>query len=69
MATEFEVLEIGQGNKEVLINTNFSKVPRYLGEHEADPAVLDVPEGSTYYNLTQMKLKVLRSNKAWVNVA
>lgn len=69
MATTFEVLEVGQGNKEQLINTNFAQVPRYLGELGADPATTDVAKGSTYFNTATSKLKVLRTNNVWVNAA
>lgn len=69
MATTFEMLEVGQGNKEQLINSNFTQVPRYLGELAADPSVTEVAHGSTYFNTTISKLKVLRTNDVWVNVA
>lgn len=69
MATEFQVLEVGQGSKEALINTNFAQVPRYLGELAADPATTDVAHGSTYFNTTTSKLKVLKTDNTWVNVA
>lgn len=69
MATTFSVLEVGQGNKEALINTNFAAVPRYLGEAAAAPSTVDVPAGSTYFNTSTSKLMVLRTNSIWVNVA
>ena len=69
MATTFAVLEVGQGSKEALINTNFAQVPRYLGEAAANPATLDVPAGSTYFNTTTSKLMVLKTNMTWVNAA
>lgn len=69
MATTFQQLDPGQGSKEQLINNNFAQVPRYLGEAAADPAVADVPAGSTYFNTSTSKLKVLRTNSTWVNVA
>lgn len=69
MATQFEILEIGQGNKEALINTNFAQVPRYLGELATDPATLDVAFGSTYFNTATSKLKVLKTDSTWVNVS
>lgn len=69
MATEFQVLEVGQGNKEALINTNFAQVPRYLGELATDPLTLDVSHGSTYFNTTTSKLKVLKTDNTWVNAA
>lgn len=69
MATQFELLEVGQGSKEALINSNFAQVPRYLGELAADPSTLDVSAGSTYFNTTTSKLKLLRTNGTWVNAA
>lgn len=69
MATTFQVLEVGQGNKEALINTNFAAVPRYLGEATADPSTVDVPAGSTYYNSTALKMKVLLTNNTWANAS
>lgn len=67
------LLEVGQKEKEVTINTALTdidtKVVRYLGEAASDPAVLGVAPGSTYYNTTSSKLKVLKSNSTWVNVA
>lgn len=67
MATTFEQLDPGQGNKEALINSNFAQVPKYLGEFATAPATLDVPHGSTFYNTTTSKLMVLRTNSTWVN--
>lgn len=69
MATTFQQLDPGQGSKEQLINNNFAQVPKYLGEATANPAVDDVPAGSTYFNTTTSKLMVLRTNLTWVNVA
>jgi len=69
MATEFEQLEVKDRHKVNRINNNFAVVPRYLGEAASDPATTDVPEGSTYYNTTDSKLKFLNSSSAWVNVA
>lgn len=69
MATKFELLEVGQGSKEALINTNFAQVPRYLGELPTDPATLDVSIGSTYFNTTTSKLKLLKTDSTWVNAA
>lgn len=69
MATVFQVLEVGQGNKEALINTNFTQVPRYLGEMPTDPATTDVSAGSTYFNTTASKLKVLKTDSTWANVS
>lgn len=69
MATQFELLEVGQGSKEALINSNFAQVPRYLGELATDPATLDVAFGSTYFNTATSKLKLLKTNSTWVNAA
>lgn len=69
------LLEIGQKEKEVTINTNFTTLdntPKYLGDLAADPASVDTtPLGSTYYNTTTSKLKVLRQKTpsvVWSNV-
>lgn len=69
MTTTFQQLDPGQGGKEQLINENFAQVPKYLGESTSDPTPTDVPHGSTYFNTTTSKLKVLRTNSTWVNVA
>jgi hypothetical protein len=67
------LLDVGQKEKEATINTNMSlldtKVLKYLGEATADPATTGVIAGSTYYNSTALKLKVLKSTGTWVNVA
>ena len=69
MATEFVQLEVKDRHKVNILNNNFDVVPRYLGELASDPATTGVPEGSTYYNTTGSKLKVLKSTLTWVNVA
>lgn len=75
ITTNFQLtlLEVGQKEKEVTINTNMElldqKVPRYLGELTADPSASGVSAGSTYFNTQTSKLKVLKSNGSWVNVA
>lgn len=69
MATTFTDLTVGQKEKEVTINTNFAQVPRYLGELTADPATAGVSAGSTYFNTTASKLKVLKGSGVWTNVA
>lgn len=68
MATTFQVLEVGQGSKEALINTNFAQVPKYLGEHATNPAILDVPHGSTYFNSVSNKLHILKTTNVWVEL-
>lgn len=67
------LLEVGQKEKEVTINDNMTaidtKVLRYLGEATSDPVTTGVPYGSTYYNTSTSKLKVLKTNGSWANVA
>lgn len=59
------LLEVGQKEKEVTINTNFTTLdntPKYLGDLAANPATVDTtPLGSTYYNTVSLKLMVLRA--------
>ena len=65
-------MEVGQKDKTVTINDNMDildNVPKYLGELSSDPAITNIPNGSTYYNTTASKLKVLRTTGTWVNVA
>lgn len=66
------LLQVGQKEKEATINTNFQiidgKVLKYLGELPADPASGPLP-GSTYFNTSTDKLKVLKTTNVWVNVA
>lgn len=70
---QLTLLEVGQKEKEVTINSALTaidtKIPRYLGEAASDPATTGVPAGSTYFNTTSSKLKVLKSNSTWANVA
>ena len=67
------LLEIGQKNKETTINTNMElldqKIPRYIGELSSDPTASGVSSGSTYFNTSTSKLKVLKTNGTWVNAA
>lgn len=70
------LLETGQKEKEVTINTNMTTLdntPKYLGDLSVDPAsVTTTPLGSTYFNTTTSKLKVLRQKTpsvVWSNVA
>lgn len=69
---QLTLLEVGQKDKEITINTNFqsldNKVIKYLGELSSDPAS-GPPAGSTYFNTSTNKLKVLKSNGQWVNCA
>lgn len=69
MATTFEQFEVKDRHKVNRLNTNFSYVPRYLGEAASAPATSGVPEGSTYYNTTDSYLYFLNSSSAWVKVA
>lgn len=65
-------LEIGQRDKSTTINSNYDIIdglPRFLGDLSADPSPTNVAQGSTYFNITSSKLKVLRGNNSWVNVA
>lgn len=70
------LLETGQKEKEVTINTNFStldNIPKYLGDLATDPtSVTTTPLGSTYFNTGILKLKVLRQKTPsviWSNAA
>lgn len=66
------LLEIGQKDKSTTINTNMGLLdvlPAYLGEAASDPATTGVAPGSTYYDTVGLKLKVLKSDLSWVNVA
>ena len=72
---EMTLLEVGQKEKEVTINTNFSTLdntPKYLGDLASAPTDLTkIPVGSTYYNTATSKLQVLRNKTGpvWSNVA
>lgn len=69
---QLKYMEVGQKDKTVTINDNMDildNVPKYLGELSSDPVITNVPNGSTYYNTTVSKLKVLRTTGTWVNVA
>ena len=60
------LLEVGQKEKEITINTNFTQldnvVPKYLGDLAAAPVSLtNIPVGSTYYNTSTAQLFVLRN--------
>ena len=70
---QLTLLEVGQKDKEVTINTAFqsldNKINRYLGEFATDPNSSGVAPGCTYFNTGSSKLKVLFSNGTWTNVA
>lgn len=64
------LLEVGQKEKEVTINTNMNlldgKVTKYLGELTTDPSITGVVQGSVYYNTGAGVFKTLSSTGAWV---
>lgn len=68
---QLTLLEVGQKEKEVTINTNFAsidaKVIRYLGEFASDPNTSGIVPGCTYFNTSSSKLKVLKTDFTWVN--
>ena len=71
-----KLLEIGQGEKEVTINesfttidTKFGNTPAFLGDLTGDPAVTNVALGSTYFNTSLNKIKILRGNGTWVTLS
>lgn len=72
---QLTLLEVGQKEKEVTINTNMAvidNIPRYLGDSAAAPSDLSrVPLGSTYFNTTTSKLQVLRNKTGpvWSNAS
>lgn len=69
MADPFNQLEVGQKEKEVDINQNFSKV--YLGEFANDATANgENPfQGSMYFNTTSSKLRILGTDSVWRNAA
>lgn len=64
------LLEVGQKEKEVTINTNMSlldtKVPRALADAASAPATTGLAPGSTYFNTSDSKVYWLRPNLTWV---
>lgn len=72
---EMTLLEVGQKEKEVTINTNFSTLdntPKWLGDLAAAPTNLaKIPLGSTYFNTTTNRVQVLRNKTGpiWSNVS
>ena len=67
------LLDVGQKEKEVTINTNFqtldNNVPKYLGEAASAPVATGRAPGSTYFNTTTSKVQILKFDHTWVNVA
>lgn len=69
------LLEVGQKEKEVTINTNFTtldRTPKFLGRLAANPATTGVPLGSTFFNTATSKLVVLTQitpSVIWSNAA
>lgn len=67
------LLEVGQKEKEVTINTNMSlidaAVPKFLGQFASDPSPTGKVVGSTYWNTGSTKLRVLIDSTTWVNAA
>lgn len=66
----------GQKEKEVTINEGFDKIdaqfaatPRFLGDLTGDPATTNVALGSTYFNTSLNKIKILRGNGTWVTLS
>lgn len=69
---ELDLLDVGQREKEATINTNFTAIDqkslRFLGSSTTNPPTSGVPLGSTYFNTTDSKLRVLLAG-GWTNVA
>jgi len=70
------LLEVGQKEKEVTINTNFTTMdatPKFLGRLAANPATTTgTPLGSTYFNTATSKLVCLTQitpSVIWSNAA
>lgn len=66
---QLTLLEVGQKEKEVTLNTNFAlldqRVPKYLGDLAVDPSTSGVAAGSTYFNTQLGKIKTLKTNGGW----
>lgn len=58
-------LLVGQKEKETTINSNFSAVPKYLGEFTADPVTTGVAYGSTYFNSSTNNVRILLTTGVW----
>lgn len=69
---QLPLLDVGQREKEATINTALNSIDakalRFLGSLSTNPATTGVPLGSTYYNTSDAKLKVLLAG-GWTNVA
>jgi hypothetical protein len=69
---DLTLLEVGQKEKEITINTNFelidSKVIRFLGDLASAPVTSGIPPGSMYFNTTTSKINILRENLTWVQI-
>lgn len=70
------LLEVGQKEKEVTINTNFQaldSVPKFLGRLAANPSTTTgTPLGSYYFNTTSSKMVFLTQitpSVIWSNAA
>lgn len=62
------LLEVGQKEKEVTINTNYNildNVPKYLGSATTNPSTTNVPLGSRYYNTSSSKFFTLTATGTW----
>lgn len=65
------LLDVGQKEKEVSINDNMlaidAKSLRFLGDAPANPSTLGVPKGSSYYNTTTSKYRILTAAGTWID--
>ena len=66
------LLDVGQKEKEMSINTNMqildNGLPRFLGEFAAAPTSTGIPPGSTYLNSTSNITQVLKADGTWINM-
>lgn len=74
---QITLLEVSQREKEAVINEGFTKVDtaiaaiqdsRMLADAVVDPVGV-YPAGTLYYNTLSSKLRVLRPNLSWSDVA
>lgn len=65
------LLEVGQKEKEVTINTNMSTIDAasFQGKFTSDPSPASLKPGATYYNTATSKLRVLIDATTWTNAA